>query len=51
MKRIGKPEALGPLDENMETDEDDDEGTLDDGVDIADDTGDALAAALGAAHI
>jgi hypothetical protein len=54
MGRIGKPEALGPLDENMPDDEDDEE-QLDDGIPLpeaaAAAAGDALAEQLGRVQI
>lgn len=51
MSKIGKPQALGSLDENMGDDEEDDEGAEDDGIEIEDAAGDDLAAAMGKAHI
>lgn len=50
MAKIGKPQALGPLDDNMADDDEEDE-EIDDGIEIDDAAGDDLAAALGAAHI
>lgn len=50
MAKIGKPQALGPLDENMADDDEEDE-EIEDGIDIDDAAGDELAAALGAARI
>ena len=53
MRRIGKPTALGPLDENMEPDEDEDDAgaALDDGIELEDAATDALAASLAAAEL
>jgi len=51
MGKIGKPEALGPLDENMADDDDDDEGAEDDGIELDDVVDDDLAVAMGKAHI
>ncbi len=52
MLRIGKPEALGSLDENVpDEDEEDDGAALDDGIEIDDEAGDDLVAAMGNAHI
>lgn len=49
MRRIGKPEALGSLEDNMPDEED--EGVEDDGIDLDDAAGDDLAAAMGNARI
>lgn len=51
MRRIGKPEALGPLDENMPDEDDEEEGAENDGIELDDVAGDDLAAAMGKAHI
>lgn len=52
MAAIGKADALGPLDENMGDDEDDEEeGALEDGIELDMGAADDLAAALGATRI
>ena len=52
MKKIGKPEALGSLEDNMaDEEEEEEEEAEDDGIEIDDVAGDDLAAAMGAAHI
>lgn len=50
MAKIGKPQALGPLDENMADDDEEDE-EIEDGIEVDDAAGDEMAAALGAARI
>ena len=51
MRKIGKPSALGPLDENMADDEDDEEEGEGDGIELDDSAGDDLADAFKGAHI
>ena len=49
MRKIGKPAALGPLEENMADDEDDEEEA--EGIELDDAAGDDLADAFKGAHI
>jgi hypothetical protein len=51
MARIGKPQALGSLEDNMPDEDEEDEAAEDDGCELEGGVGDDLAAALGAAHI